>query len=68
MGKLKKEKTSVRRMRTIRQALELIKQEDPDTGLNYNIINNLCKNNLVHTVMMGRKYLVDLDDLINYFN
>ena len=68
MEKTKKEKKGLRRMRTIRQALTLIKQEDPDTGLNYNIINNLCKNNLVHAVMMGRKYLVDLDDLINYFN
>ena len=62
------QQTQVRRMRTINKALDYIKSVDENTSLNYNFIKNLCKNNMIHCMLIGKKYLLDLDELINYIN
>lgn len=58
----------MRRMRTLRQALEEIKSYDPNSALTYSAILSLCKENAIHNVTIGRKFYVDLDELINFFN
>ena len=59
---------SLRRMRTILEALEEVKSLDPKTAVTPYCIRMLCKNKRVRCIYTGRKILVDLDDLIGYLN
>lgn len=68
MNILNPAKPKLRRMRTITQAIAEIKEIDPNTAFNYNYINNLCKKNKIHNIIVGqKKRLLDLDELFNYF-
>ena len=54
----------IARMRTISQALEIIKKADPATSVTENCIRSLCKNGTIRCVMAGTKILVNMDDLL----
>lgn len=56
------------RMRSIKQAIEMLKNDDPDTAITPYCIRQLCKKNAVHHRTSGKKVLIDYDDLLNYFN
>lgn len=54
------------RMRYPAQALELIKQEDPDTCVTLNYIRSLAASGTVPVVRIGRRQLINVDKLIEY--
>ena len=54
------------RMRYPAQALELIKQEDPDTCVTLNYIRSLAASGAVPVVRIGRRQLINADKLIEY--
>jgi hypothetical protein len=59
---------SIPKIRTIGQCLEEIKVIDPETAITEWFLRCLCKANLVKHFMSGTKILVDLNDLLSYFN
>ena len=56
------------RMRLISTAYEEIKRVDPNTALTLNGLRCLVKSGKVLSVKIGRKTLVNLDSLYEYFN
>ncbi|MCH5164010.1 MAG: hypothetical protein J1F36_03250 [Clostridiales bacterium] len=52
------------RMRSIYEALELIKQSDPNTALTYNSIKKLCLEDKVKYFRSGKKIILNYDDLV----
>lgn len=56
----------IRRMRTINQAVEEFKKEDPTTAITYSFINTLVKENKIKSINVGNKRLIDLDSLLEY--
>ena len=52
------------RMRTIREALKEIKALDANSSVTYNFIKKLCEQNKVTVVRLNKKYLLNLDDLL----
>lgn len=52
------------KMRSIYEALALIKKEDEDTAITYNSIKKLCSENKVNHFMSGKKIILDYDDLV----
>lgn len=52
------------RMRTIRQALSEIKELDPSTAVTYNFLRNLCNSRKITTVNIGKKFLLNFDELL----
>lgn len=56
----------LRRMRTINQAIEEIKEMDSNSAITYNFINTLIKNNDIRYINIGNKRLIDLDSLLDY--
>ena len=56
------------RMRTIQQCTEHFKQYDPDTAISDYYIRCLVKQNKISYVMAGKKYLINLDKLIEFLN
>ncbi len=55
---------AVPRMRTVTQALNLIKEQDNSTAVTMNCIRSLCKRGIVKHTTIGKKLLVDFDDLL----
>lgn len=56
------------RMRTVKDAVLLLKQEDPDTKVTEYYLRNLVLSNKIPSCRAGRKILVNYDLLIDYFN
>ena len=56
------------RMRTIKQCIEYFKQEDPDTSIGEYYLRGLVKQGKIPVFHAGRKQLINLDNLINYFS
>ncbi len=56
------------RMRTINEALVLIKKQDPDTAVTYNLIRQLLKGDKVHYFRSGSRYILNFDDLLSELN
>ena len=54
------------RMRTIREALALIKEMDENSAITYNFIKCLCKNKSISSFTLGKKILLNYDDLLAY--
>jgi len=54
----------VKRMRTIYESIRMIKEQDPETGIKYNLIKNLCDENKILHIKSGKKYIVNHDDLL----
>ncbi len=56
------------RMRTINEALALIKKQDPDTAVTYNFIRKLLDGDKIHYFRSGSRYILNFDDLLNELN
>ena len=59
---------SLRRMRTIPEALAEVLALDNHSAITPYYIRMLCKKKYVRCIYTGRKILVDLDDLIYFLN
>ncbi len=51
------------RMRSIYEALDLIKESDPNTALTYNSIRKLCLDGQIRYFRSGKKIILNYDDL-----
>lgn len=56
------------RMRTIREALAIVKGIDPETSVTYNFIKEACVNRKVTCVRLNKKYLLNLDELLTFLS
>jgi hypothetical protein len=56
------------RMRLLKDVLPTLRQIDPYIPLTTNAIRKLALCGTVKTVMIGRKRLINVDDLINFLN
>jgi len=54
------------RMRTIRESLALLKQMDGETAITYNFIRRLCAANAINSFSLGKKILLNFDELLAY--
>ena len=52
------------RMRTIREALKEVKALDQNSSVTYNFIKKLCEQEKVTVVRLNKKYVLNLDDLL----
>ena len=57
----------LRRIRTIRECIELIKEADPNTAFSRRYLREVCMT-LPGTIRRGRFYWVDYDQLLQYLN
>lgn len=60
--------TKMARMRTINEALALIRQQDPETAVTYNFIRKLLDGDRVRHFRSGSRYILNFDDLLNELN
>ena len=60
------ENIKVKRMRTIKECVKMLKEEDPNSAITYNTIRTLCLNNQVSFIKIGTRYLVNYDSLLDY--
>ncbi len=60
--------TKLARMRTINEALALIKKQDPETAVTYNFIRKLLDGDKVRHFRSGSRYILNFDDLLNELN
>lgn len=60
--------TKIARMRTINEALALIRQQDPETAVTYNFIRKLLDGDRVRHFRSGSRYILNFDDLLNELN
>ena len=56
------------RMRTINEALALIRKQDPETAVTYNFIRKLLDGDRVRHFRSGSRYILNFDDLLNELN
>lgn len=56
------------RMRTIDEAYEYLKAQDPETAMTRYYLRQLVINGTIPAVMAGRKYLLNLDKLEEYLS
>ena len=54
------------RMRSIYQALDMLRADDPDTAVTYGMIRDLITKKLISYTMIGKKYLINFDSLLDY--
>ena len=54
------------RMRYPQEALELIRETDPDTAVSLNLIRTLARTGKVPVVKIGRRRLINVDALLEY--
>ena len=55
-------------LRSVQNALDIIKAEDPETAVTLHTIRLWCKEGKVRSIMAGTKILVDVESLKNYMN
>ena len=56
----------MRKMRTVKEALAALKEKDREFRLTEYSIRTLCREKRIHTVTVGRRLFLDLDDLEKY--
>mgnify|MGYP000162463304 FL=1 len=56
------------RIRTIREAIALLKQADSQTAVTYHFIRKLCDSGCIKTIRAGKKILINYDELLAYLN
>lgn len=54
------------RMRTVKEAMGTIKEADPHTALSEHAIRRLIKTGHIPVVTSGRRFLINLDTLLDY--
>lgn len=62
------EEVAMKRLRGIRDTALYFKREDPDTKITEYFLRRLVKEGKIPSVMLGKKLLINLDDLIEYLN
>ena len=60
--------TKMARMRTINEALALIRKQDPETAVTYNFIRKLLDGDKIRHFRSGSRYILNFDDLLNELN
>lgn len=55
------------RMRTAKGAVDVLREEDPNTQVTVSMVRRLIRGGKVPCVSMGRKRLINVDTLIEYF-
>ncbi len=56
----------MKRIRTINETLQMLKQEDPNSGLSDFLIRKLANNYKIRSFKTGNKILIDYDPLMAY--
>jgi len=56
------------KIRTIRQAYEELKNNDPNTAITPHAIRRFILNGNIPAFMAGQKYLISMENLENYIN
>lgn len=56
------------KLRTIRETIILLREEDPNTSINENYLRKLIKQDQIPHYNSGRRLFVNLDDLYAYFS
>ena len=56
------------RMRTVHEAAQELKQLDPSTAVTEYHIRRLVLDGVLPRIKAGKKYLINLDSLLEYFN
>lgn len=56
----------VPRMRILKEAAEELRQLDPDSAVTPHMIRQLALGGEIRSVMVGRKRLINFDDLLDY--
>jgi len=56
------------KMRSINEALLLIKAADPDSAITYNLIKKLVDENKIRHFKFGKKVILNYDDLLKVIN
>lgn len=56
------------RIRTIREAIALLKQTDSQTAVTYHFIRKLCDSGCIKSIRAGKKILIKYDELLTYLN
>ena len=56
------------RIRTIRDAIALLKQADTQTAVTYHFIRKLCDSGCIKSIRAGKKILINYDELLDYLN
>lgn len=60
--------TNKTRIRTIRDAIGLLKQADSQTAATYHFIRKLCDSGHIKSIRAGKKILINFDELLAYLN
>lgn len=56
------------KIRTIREIIELLREEDPGTAVTEKILRRAISNNIIPYRRIGKKFLVDYDEVCAYFS
>ena len=56
------------RIRTIRDAIALLKQADSQTAVTYHFIRKLCDSGCIKSIRAGKKILINYDEFLDYLN
>ena len=56
------------RIRTIRDAIGLLRQADSQTAVTYHFIRKLCDSGHIKSIRAGKKILINFDELLSYLN
>lgn len=56
------------RIRTIREAIALLKQADSQTAVTYHFIRKLCDSGCIKSIRAGKKILINYDEQLAYLN
>ena len=56
----------MKRIRTINETLQMLKQEDPNNGLSDFLIRKLANSYKIRSFKTGNKILIDYDSLMAY--
>ena len=55
-----------KRIRTIRDAIAMIKETDRSTAITYHFVRKLCNNGQISTIKAGKKILINYDELLAF--
>ena len=58
----------VPRMRTINEAITTLRELDPESGFTQTALRNKIRSGEIRSIKVGRKYLVNLDELIGFLS
>lgn len=60
--------THIRRMRTAAQAAAEFRKFDPESAVKENFIRDMIRGGRIHVLQVGKKQLIDFDELLSVLN